>query len=145
MKHSVKLKKLKRGRKKIQWDLQKLEEKVESFQNKVNETIRDNKQDDVSIEGRWKMLRKAVLEAAKTEVGYKMGTEARKPSVTDKMIKKSTIALCAGYSVIKVQTKRSTAHINVFFECSIKTMNVPSRYCLPAVLVFAFMQTIYRN
>ena len=72
MKQSAKLKKLKRRRNKLQWDLQKLEAKVESFQNKVIEKIRDTKQDDVSIEGRWRMLKNAVLEAAKTEVGYKM-------------------------------------------------------------------------
>ena len=57
--------------------------KVESFQNKVNEKIRDTKQDDLGIKGGWKMLKKAVLEAAKTEVGYKMGRDARKPCVTD--------------------------------------------------------------
>ena len=34
------------------------------------------------------MLKKAVLEAAKTKVGYNMGTEARKPWVTDEMIRK---------------------------------------------------------
>ena len=88
MKQSVKLKKLKRRRKKLQWDRQKLEAKVESFQNKVNEKIRDTKLDDVSIKGRWRMLKNAVLEAAKTEVGYKMGTEARKPWVTDETIRK---------------------------------------------------------
>ena len=88
MKQSVKLKMLKRRRKKLQWDLQKLEAKVESFQNKVNEKIRETKQDDVGIEGRWRMLKNGVLEAAKTEVGYKMGTEARKPWVTDEMIRK---------------------------------------------------------
>ena len=54
----------------------------------MNEKIRDTKQDDSGIEGRWKMLKKAVLEAAKTEVSYKMGTEARKPWVTDEMIRK---------------------------------------------------------
>ena len=54
----------------------------------MNEKIRDTKQDDVSIEGRWIMLKNAVLEAVKTEVGYKMGTEARKPWVTDEMIRK---------------------------------------------------------
>ena len=85
---SVKLKQLKRRRKKLQWDLQTLEATVESFQNKVNEKIRDTKQDDVSIEGRWIMLKNAVLEAVKTEVGYKMGMEARKPWVTDEMIRK---------------------------------------------------------
>ena len=67
---------------------QKLEVKVESFQNKVNEKVRDTKQDDLFIEGRWKMLKKAVLEAAKTEVGYQMGTKARKPWVTDEIIRK---------------------------------------------------------
>ena len=74
MKQSVKLNKLKTRRKKLQWDLHKLEAKAESFQSKVNEKIRDTKQNDVSIEGRWKMLEKAVLEAAKTEGGYKMAT-----------------------------------------------------------------------
>ena len=49
------------------------------------------------------------------------------------------------HSVIKVQAKRSTAHINVFFECCMKTMNAPLRYCLPAVVVFAFMRKIYSN
>ena len=72
----------------LQWDLQKLDTKVESFQHKVNEKIGDTMQDDVSIEGRWKMLKNAVLEAANTEVGYKMGTEARKPWATDEMIRK---------------------------------------------------------
>ena len=88
MKHSGKLKKRRRKRKKLQWNLQKLEAKVESFQSKVDEKIRDTKQDDVSIEGRWGMLKNAVLEAGKTEVGYIMGTEARKPWVTDEMIRK---------------------------------------------------------
>ena len=51
-------------------------------------TRRDNNQNDVSIEGKWKILKKVVLEAAKTEVGYRTGSEARKPWVTDEMIKK---------------------------------------------------------
>ena len=48
----------------------------------MNEKITDTGQDDVSIEGRWEMLKNAVLEAARTEVGYKMGTETRKPWIT---------------------------------------------------------------
>jgi len=88
MKQTVKLKKLKRRRKKLQWNLQKLEAKVESFQNKVNEKIRDNNQSDVSIEGKWKILKNAVLEVAKNEVGYRTGSEARKPWVTHEMIRK---------------------------------------------------------
>ena len=88
MKQSIKLKKLKRRMKKLQFDLQKLESKVESFQNKVNEKTRNTKQDDVSTEYRWKMLKNAILKAAKTVVGYRMGTEARKPWVTGKMIRK---------------------------------------------------------
>ena len=67
MKQTVQLKKLKRRRKKLQWNLQKLEAKVERFQHKVNEKITDNNQIDLSIEGKWKILKKAVLEAAKTE------------------------------------------------------------------------------
>jgi len=54
----------------------------------VNEKIRDNNQSDVSIEGKWKILKNAVLEVAKTEVGYRTGSEARKPWVTDEMIRK---------------------------------------------------------
>ena len=45
----------------------------------------------------------------------------------------------------KVQTKRSTAHIKVFFKCSMKTMNNPLRYYLSAMVVLAFMRKIYKN
>ena len=54
----------------------------------MNDKIRDNNQNDVSIEDTWKILKKAVLEAAKTAVGYRTGTEARKPWIIDEMIRK---------------------------------------------------------
>ena len=87
MKQTVKLKKLKRRRKKLQWSLQKLEAKVESFQNKMNNKIRGNNHNDVSIESKWKILKKAVLEDANTAVGYRTGTKARKPWVTDEVLR----------------------------------------------------------
>ena len=54
----------------------------------MNDKIRDNIQNDVSVEGKWKNLKKSVLEAAKTAVGYRTGTEARKTWVNHEMIRK---------------------------------------------------------
>ena len=71
MKQSVKLKKLNRRREKLQWDLQKLEAKVESFQKKVKEKIRDTKQDVVSIQDRWKMLKNLFLRLQKLKLAKK--------------------------------------------------------------------------
>ena len=65
----------------------KLEIRAESFQNNVSEKIRETKKDNVNIDSSWKIFKRAVLKAAKIEVGYKMGAVARKPWVTDDMIK----------------------------------------------------------
>ena len=52
MKQTAKLKKLNRRRKKLQWSLKKSQAKVESIQTKMDDKIRDNNQNDVSIEGK---------------------------------------------------------------------------------------------
>ena len=54
-------------KKKKKWDLQKLETRADSCQNKVNEKIMNTKEDDESIESSYNNLKKAGLEAAKTE------------------------------------------------------------------------------
>ena len=66
-------------KKKKKWDLQKLETRAESCQNKVNENIMNTKEDDESIESSYNILKKAGLEAAKTAIGCTTGTAERKP------------------------------------------------------------------
>ena len=88
MKQTVKPKKLKRRREKLRWGFQKLQMGAEDFQNKMSEQIRDTKDNNMSIQGSWKIFRTAVLEIAKAEVTYKTATAARKPWVTDDMIRK---------------------------------------------------------
>ena len=51
----------------------------------------------------------------------------------------------AGYSIIKVQTKRLTAHTNVLFGSSIKNTIAPLKHCLLEVADFVYMLETCRN
>ena len=125
MKQTVKLKKLKGRRKKLQWTLQKLEAKVESCQNKVNDKIRDNIQNYVSIEGKWKIFKKAVLEAPKAAIGYRTGTEdtilAKSPGTLRKFL--IWMAHSPPSPLTMLVFERSTCRNGKKFSCTI-TPNV---------------------
>ena len=82
------MKKIGKRRKILKWNLENMEKRAESFQNKVIEKINENKREEDDIEGDWKTLKQAVLESAKSEIGYKEGVTAKKPWVTEEMIRK---------------------------------------------------------
>ena len=84
----VTLKKLGKRRKRLKWALENLDKGMESFQDKVCEKIKSNKREDDDIEGNWRTVKEAVLESAKSEIGYKKGITAKKPWVSEEMIKK---------------------------------------------------------
>ena len=65
-----------------------MEKRAESFENKVIENIKENKREEDDIVGDWKTLKQAVLESAKSEIGYKEGVTAKKLWVTEEMIRK---------------------------------------------------------
>ena len=88
MSQVVTLKKIGKRRKILKWNLENMEKRAESFQNKVIEKIKENKREEDDIEGDWKTLKQAVLESAKSEIGYKEGVTAKKPWVTEEMIRK---------------------------------------------------------
>ena len=61
--------------------------KVETFQNKVNDEIKENMHGDENMEGNWEISKEAVIEIVKTEVGYKKKSAvARKPWVSKEML-----------------------------------------------------------
>ena len=88
MRQVVTLKKIGKRRKILKWNLENMEKRAEIFQNKVIEKIKENKREEDDIEEDWKTLKQAVLESAKSEIGYKEGVTAKKPWVTEEMIRK---------------------------------------------------------
>ena len=53
----VTLKKIGKRRKILKWNLENMEKRAESFQNKVIEKIKKNKREEDDIEGDWKTLK----------------------------------------------------------------------------------------
>ena len=84
----ITLKKIGKRRKILKWNLENMEKRAESFRNKIIEKIKENKREEDDIEGDWKTLKQAVLESTKSEIGSKEGVTAKKPWVTEEMIRK---------------------------------------------------------
>ena len=83
----VKLKKLKKGKKIMKWNLDILNINYKGFQEIVKEHIVTGGE-GVDIEGKWQKLKKAVLQSAESEIGYQKRVKIKKPWVTEEMLKK---------------------------------------------------------
>ena len=83
----VKLKKLKKGKKIMRWNLDMLNINYKGFQERVEEHIVTGGE-GVDIEGKWQELKKTVLQSAESEIGYHKRVQIKKPWVTEEMLKK---------------------------------------------------------
>ena len=79
----VKLKKLRKARRRLKWDIESQKKNSIPFQQSVEDTIKPNSRRNVNE--RWTEFTSAILSSAEKEIGYKK-KRARKPWKTEEMI-----------------------------------------------------------
>jgi hypothetical protein len=86
----IKLKKIKRTMQRKKWMLQGLEKKAKSFQDKMSEWAKtqDRMNNSRNINEDWKEFSTAVIENAEAIIGYRGAKRAKKPWITEEMIRK---------------------------------------------------------
>jgi hypothetical protein len=86
---NLKLKKIPRSRKIQRWCLDDLESKKRRFQEVLEEeATKHNEVGDGSVENQWVNLRDGIKNEAKKIFGFQKAKRAKKPWITDKMMKK---------------------------------------------------------
>ena len=87
----VKLKKIRKGRREKRWNLDKLRcdrSVQEKFVKGVEEDIRNKKQLQENIEGRWGEIKEVVIRNAEKYIGYEEKKKVKKPWISEEMIRK---------------------------------------------------------
>jgi len=83
---AVKLKRVHIAKKQKKWDLSNLKKKVDEYREYVEQRIKKGDVNDVEI--RWNNIRSVINEAAMKVVGHQKRVTAKKPWVTQEMLKK---------------------------------------------------------
>ena len=86
MRMAMRLKVMRKGRKRLKWDMVNLKKSEKEFSEYVEQRIQKGEYDD--IEGSWNNLKSLVAQAGKNVAGYQKWAYAKKPWVTKEMMDK---------------------------------------------------------
>jgi hypothetical protein len=86
MRVKLKLKKLKRGKNRRKWDMEKLKANQKQFRFGIENDVQRNVTG--TVEEKWSSLRDIILKNARIHVGYRQGKRAKKPWITEAMLQK---------------------------------------------------------
>jgi len=85
----IRLKKLRRSSKRKKWRLEGLEEKADTFQKGISKNLASvSRGQGMSVEEDWTNFKEAVKKSAEETIGYQKTRKAKKPWITENMIKK---------------------------------------------------------
>src|ERR1051325_5203657 len=86
MRVQVRLKRIKKGKRQREWDVDKLRTNEDAFRKSVEESVKC--EPGATVQERWKRLKETVVESAVTHIGYKSGRVAKKSWITSDMMNK---------------------------------------------------------
>ena len=84
----VRLKKIKRGKRRMRWQLDGIDKKVDAFQKEFVNKWKGGPGTRKPAQEKWDAFKLAVVESAKVVVGYQKSNRAKKPWITQEMLGK---------------------------------------------------------